>query len=360
MLGTVCVALVGCRSSGLGRAFDSSRDDYLDATAAKTLELPEDMDAAIEDALPIPEIQDHPLAQVFPKDAPRPTAMVDRDEEEAVRIQKLGDRQWMVVGDAPELVWPVIMQFFADNGVLVVEENAEEGLVVGGWFDVRNEDYDDVVRAVIREKREIARDFSGENRLRIRLEQGIRHGSTEIHVRHDTRDSAPSVVDFDADSAIQPIEAELLSELGAFYAAGLVDVSVSLMGSAVAAEPKAIVERDDAGYPVLRLMVDFDRAWATIGQSLERAEVQVLDVDRSSATFNALITEGVVGPKNPGLLERWNPFRRSQTLPDGTPVHIRISAIDGGHLVRVVDEQDSPIEVELSERVLAILRAFAT
>lgn len=359
LISGLCVGLVACRVPGLSGALESSRDDYLDATTNKKLELPSDMDAEIVDPLPIPEIQDHPLAQVFPKDAPRPTALVQRDDEEAVRLQRLGARQWMIVGDEPELVWPVVMQFFADSSVAVVEENAEEGLVVGEWFDVENRDYPDVLRAVVREKREPLADFSGGNRLRIRLEQGIRHGSTEIHLRHDRRDPAVASTDFDTASAIPEIEAELLAELGAFYAAGYADVSVSLMGSTVAALPKAVVERDVNGYPILRLMIDFDRTWATVGQALERAEVEVLDVDRETATFRARVRDGFIVSEEPGFFGRLNPFRRSGSSGDPA-VRIRISEIDGGHVVRCVDDADNPVDVELSERVLATVRAFAT
>ena len=359
LVGGVCLGLVACRVPGLSGALESSRDDYLDATTGKELELPSDMDAEIVDPLPIPEIQDHPLAQVFPKDAPRPTALVERDDDQAVRLQRLGERQWMIVGDEPELVWPVVMQFFADSSMRVVEENAEEGLVVGEWFDVENEDYPDVLRAVVREKREPLADFSGGNRLRVRLEQGIRHGSTEIHLRHDQRDPPVASVDFDTPSAIPEIEAELLAELGAFYASGYADVSVSLMGSTVAALPKAVVERDVDGYPILRLMIDFDRAWATVGQALERADVEVLDVDRESATFRARVRDGFIVRQEPGLLGRLNPFRRGASRGDAA-VLIRIGAIDGGHVVRCVDDADNPIDVELSERVLATVRAFAT
>ena len=354
LVGALIAALVGgCRltrdDEGL---FVDPRDDYLDAQVAPPLVVPEGLlGTKIDDALPIPAIVDQPIAKVFPHRTPRPEVLVGRDFD-AVRIQRLGDRRWIVLGDAPEQVWPTTKQFLADNGIGIGLEDPPAGVIESEWIVVADEDHADVVRNAIRTGREQhvadggAAIPPGRDRLRFRVERGIRRGSTEVHLEHHraiglSDEQAPAVV---------AVEAEVTTKLAEYFAAG-VNAAVSMVGRDVASASKALIVKDDTGYPALRLYIGFDRAWATIGQALERAEIEA-EADRTDATYQ--VSFPTAGRR--GWLRRIVPGGESGL---NTPVAIHLQAADSGVVINVAKPDGKPLGVELAEEVLVTLREFA-
>ena len=322
---------------------------YLVAQPGDELEVPSDLaGVTIEDTWPIPEIDDHPLARVYPGDAPRPEIFVGREDRDAVKIQRLGERRWVVVADPPELVWPVVKQFLTDASVTIAGEDPPQGVIDGGWLDIAGATQDDIIRTSLRTAREEESIAEGKDRVRFRVEQGIRRGSTEIHVRHENDALMEAGEDFPETSAIPSAEETILGEFGSYYAAGVASQTISMVGRDVATESKARVERNEAGYPVLRLNVDFDRAWATVNQALDRAEIEVLRQDREDALIEAIM------PPESGTIRLLQ--GRSQRAK---PIRIRINEADSSYVVHVVNLEGNPVTVELSERVLAVLREFA-
>lgn len=349
----VALALTaGCRlmrdDKGL---FVDPRDDYLEAKPGAPLVVPDGLTGLnIKDALPIPEVAEQPVTKMFPHDAPPPTVLVGRDFD-AVRIQRLGDAQWIVLGRPPAQVWPMIQQFLAENGVAVGREEPGEGVIESAWVVVVDEDYGDVVRAAIRDGRRKQEDSGvavppGRDRLRFRVERGIRRGSTEVHVHHER---ALGVGD-ELDEAATEVEEEVVAKLAEYFAAG-VAAPVSMVGRDIAAADKAEVVKDDRGYPSLRLHVSFDRAWATVGQALERAEIDA-DADRDEATYRAVFP--TAGRR--GWLRRIVPGGESGK---DTPVTIRVERREEGAVVHVHARNGKALAVDLAEEVLLTLREFA-
>ena len=348
----LCVCAVVALASGCGWWTSEERSPYpyLAAQPGDALEVPSDLvGVTIEDTWPIPEIEDHPLARVYPGEAPRPEIFVGREDRDAVKIQRLGERRWVVVADPPELVWPVVKQFLTDAGVAIAGEDPPRGVIDGDWLDIAGSDQEDIIRASLRDAREEASLGEGRDRIRFRIEQGIRRGSTEIHVRHENDALMAPSAEWAETSAIPSAEETILGEFGSYYAAGVASQTVSMVGRDVATESKAKVERDDAGYPILRLNVDFDRAWATVSQALGRAEIEVMRQDREGALIEAMM------PAEGGAVVR---LLQGRSQRPG-PVQIRINEANDGCVVNVVHLDGQPVPVELSERVLALLREYA-
>lgn len=351
----IVLALAGCRYAQDDKGlFVDPRDDYLDAEPSAALTVPEGLSSVrIADAWPIPEIDTPPAAKVFPRQAPRPAVLVGRDLD-AVRIQKLGDRVWMVVGDAPEQVWPTVKQFLADNGVGIGREDPPAGVIESVWIVVTDQDYDDVVRTAIQEGRKNHLDSAGgtlapgRDRMQFRVERGIRRGSTEVHISHRRAVGGGD----ETSPAIAEVEAEVLTKLAEYSAQGLTTASVSMVGRDIAPEAKAQLVKDETGYPSLRLNVDFDRAWATVGQALQRAEIEVAETDRDSAVYRAVFP--TAGRR--GWLKRLVPGGEAGR---DTPVTIHVENAGEGIVLRVATPDGEPVTDKLAEEVLVTLREFA-
>ena len=352
--------MVGCSLFGKDRAvFGGTKDDYLDAKEAPvTLVVPDDLDpSSVRDSWPIPVIELRPLQKVFPDKAPMPTAMWGRDDDSSIRIKKLGDRRWIVVGETPDQVWPVVKQFLADNGIGIAGQRAQEGLIFSEVLQVGDEEYADVVRKALRSTKRDAGSFGITDQILFRVEQGIRRGSAEVHVRQVDEAINLDKIDWPERSSNVAIEADLVNELGAYFAAGLAQPSVSIVGRQISTGMKAAVVRDDKGYPVLHLNVDFDRAWATVGQALERSEMNVTALHRDEGYFEVVIDPEILTGATEGLIRRLIPGR-SDDYADHSVI-VRIDAAESGHDVNVRSPKGDPVPVELSEQILVMLREFA-
>lgn len=347
-------ALAGCAwlndDSGLIR---NTSNDYVEARQTPPLVIPEDINVSpVQDTWAIPDIDAKPLARYFPARAPRPDAIFGADDD-AVKIQKLGGRQWLVMASEPPKVWPVVKQFLTDNGIATAAELPAAGRIDGEWLTVGDGEHKDVVRAALSEDGSV--DAPARMRVRFKLEHGIRQGSSELHVRYDAA-AAPSQGWPDASPSAQ-VEEKLLHEFGAYYGTGMATESVSMVALDIAGERKAIVERDAQGRPVLRLNVDFDRAWAVIGQALQRAEVTVTELERDAGLFQVEVDSRQLHGKRPSLFSRILPGDSGGSVE---PFHIRIAAGAESQLVQVFELQGRPATQEVSQQILVMLREFAT
>ena len=347
------IAVTGCRwlndDSGLVR---NTSNDYIEAEQTEPLIVPADMSAErIRNTWPIPEIEAKPLARHYPGEAPKPDAIFG-EAQEPVKIQKLGGRRWLIIADEPSTVWPVVEQFLIDNGIDIASEQPEEGRIDGAWLSVGGGDHKDVVRGAISEHKQ---DAAGRDRIRFKIEQGIRYGSSEIHIRHENDVLAQPKADWPAMSALDNVEEALLSEFGGYYAAGITTQSVSMLASRISTANKAVIDRDGQGYPRLRLNVDFDRAWAVVQQALQRAEVEIGSRERSEGLFQVKITKDVLGGQRKSLLSRLWPSDGEARFLD-----IRIDASGGSQIVQVFERDGELAPGEISQQILVMLREFAS
>ena len=354
------LAASGCRYMGDDKGlFVDARDDYLDARIARPLEVPPELtDVRIADALPIPQTQAPAAAKVFPKEAPRPEVFVGRNVD-AVRIQKLGERTWLVLPDPPAAVWPLVKQFLADNGIGIAREDTGAGMIESIWVVVAERDYGDAVRTAIRDGRRAHAEAEqaagaaetvepGRDRITLRVERGIRRGATEVHIRHQRADGLSETLA----APIPAVEAEVTARLAEYFASG-VAAPVSRVGRDVANEDKAMIVRDDQGYPFLRLRIPYDRAWATVGQALERAEVEVSDTDPANSTYHALFPLAGSG----GWLRRVVPGGDARAVR----IAIHVERVDERSVVVRVAGQgdDAALDADVAQQVLLTLREFA-
>ena len=199
-------------------------------------------------------------------------------------------------------------------------------------------------------------------RIVFSIEQGMRDSNTEVHLRHQVQDGGP-VSDLVGEefattsSVVKEVEENLLRELGGYLAAEVSGVSVSRVGRDIIGSTKAALDTAGDGQPILRLSLDFDRAWASIGQALENAEVLVTDRDRTEGTFYVDLPEkALTGEENTGFFKRILGGRSGNIVP----LQIQLTPLAvGGYQVRALDTDAQPTDAELARDVLNLIREFA-
>lgn len=360
----VCVTGCGWLRRGDDGVFLNPKDDYLTAVQHNKLVVPEDLrDLENTDPFPIPAtpVPANPL--FYPNRPPLPDAIYANDNRDEVRIQRLGERRWLVVPEAPTTAWPKLKQFMAENAVPLVHDDPAVGRVNTDWLKIENTAYRDVIRTLIKDAKTAQDFFLGQDRFLVKVEQGLRPQTTEIHVRHENDSlSLPvrdDLVGFDGVSShIAVAEDDFLNEIGAYIAAKVAEQTVSQVALQIGSAQKAELTRDTSGFPLLRLYLDYERAWATLGQALDNAEVEITNLDRATGVFLVTIPSSVFGGED----EKGFFCRLTFSCDDGDAfdLQIRVSGESQTYEVKVFEATgDRRADAELAQQVLVLLREFA-
>ena len=342
-------------------------DDYLEAVQAPSLAVPEDIaDLQNSDFIPIPGVPEQVNPRFYPDSPPLPDAIYSNEKRDDVRMQKLGSRNWLVVPEPVTTSWPKLKQFFADNGVGLISDEPSLGRLDTQWLEINQQDtYRDVIREVLKENQAEGMLGEGRNQFLVKLEQGLRVDSTEIHIRHENQlmsssenQSAGAFWQIKSDSV--DAERDVLNEIGAYIAAKVSEITVSKVALEIGSVQKSELLRDSKGYPTLRLKLDFQRAWATIGQALGNAEADIVELNREDREFVANLPLESLGVENSGQIFCRITFSCSGPATE-LPVLIQIRANGPGVFdVSVYGQDREQLDVEIAQQISVMLRDFAT
>ena len=263
--------------SGCGIFSDKSAD-YKEAGVIPSLELPEGVEAPpLESPYVVPEVSVNEFTFIEENNqliVPRPSRMSQDAEFARVKIQKVGERRWVLAEAPTSQVWPLVQSFLARNGILVAQARPKAGEIETGWLKFRV-------------------DGSTKSRYRIRIEKGVREESSEIHVLHQQTPFEESVAENNNNPLVWPLvssdserEAWLLDELSISVAEGMSNRAASLLGQSVGGDDKIVLRRDD-DEPVLDIRLDRERAQATLAYALNKEGLHLWqdDIDRGLFYF---------------------------------------------------------------------------
>jgi outer membrane protein assembly factor BamC len=356
------LALAGCASFSDDKGvFVNKSDDYLDAQENAPLVIPAGLDTArVQDPNPIPKITDRMRPEYYPNRPPQPDAIYANDNRDEVRIQRLGERRWLVVPESPTTVWPKVKQFLAENGVPLQRDDPADGRLDTRWLEI-DTGYRDVVRQLVAQGKQAADISGGEDRLRLRVEPGLRERTSEIHARYENSEfSAPGsddLVDLRTTASHVPeVEQQFLTELGAYIAARVAEQTVSMVAQDIGSGVKSYLDIDADGDPVLKLRLDRDRAWATVGQSLSRAAIDITEADEAAGVYRIILPADLdVEAAEKGF------FGRMFGGDDLRDLQLRLAPADGDDFaVTALDGDGSALDREFSQQVLVLIREYAS
>jgi len=389
--------------------FVDTSSDYKGAGRSRPLEVPPDLTSvSSSDAYSVPggsttyntynqaqEGQEAGVEKVLPT-------------SDSVRMEKAGAQRWLVVNAPAEKIWPVVREFWIDQGFAVRVENAETGVMETEWVEA------DAIKAKedkknIGEKFDAWLDklsgFADRRKFRTRLERGEKEGSTEIYMTHRTVSGAPDdgknevvtqlgkidtgyrldsskpltkAEEMDAD-----LDAELLRRL--MVKLGVAEKRAQEIVANPVSEKRAEVVKEADSSVTLNLNDPFDRGWRRVGLALDRIGFVTEDKDRSNGLFYVRYADVDIddGPKKKkGLLDTlkfWGDDEevenKSKPKEDKTIVdklqfwkgddgktdpskQYRIKVVEtenGGTRVNVVDKDDKRNRSTTANRIIALL-----
>ena len=362
VVGTVCVltTLTGCgllkQSVGL---VVNERDNYLEAAEAETISVPSDLEGErIADIWEIPDIEEIPAAKYYANAAPRPISIVGDADPNLIRIQKLGERSWMVVQRKPETVWPLVRQFLTFNGVGVETEDPNEGIIVTKPLAVTAAQSTSMLHSTIRAENPDAAD---EDFLIFRVEQGMRRGSSEVHLKYLDDANQLKYVDWSLPSSQSEATNSILRQIAQFEVDDVSDEAVSRVGQEVAGVPKIELIRNDVGFPSLRYNVDFERTWATVLSAIERSPYDVATRERTSRLIELVIDEEKLDRnQREALGQLLLDIRKQEEAEEPIAIQLRVNPFQQVNEIELQRSDGNELTLELAEHFLVMIQQFSS
>lgn len=340
------VVLPACWLSACGWLFGDNGvfrdrgDDYRLARSVPRIKVPGGLnDNALQDLYPVPPDQsDTLLAGEF--EVPRPEPLRAAEAESGIRIQRLGDEQWILAESTPGEIWPQVRNFLLSNRLGIENEDVVAGTMETAWLSSDE-------RSDVREK------------FRYRVEQGIQRRSAELYVKQisfpATAEALPVTPEWPEASLDKARETWMVKELASWLASMGDESSVSLMAQGLSTVSKMYMVRDDSGRRVIDLRLPYERAWASLGRALERGEFNVTDLDREAGRYYALYEPEP--DEKPGFFKRLFGHGKNDDNPvAGIEFVIDVNKIESGVLIGIAREDAQPLEEETTDLLLSIIR----
>jgi outer membrane protein assembly factor BamC len=289
--------------------FIDNTSDYKGAGRSKPLEVPPDLTSVnSSDAYSVPGGSTTYNTYNQNQDGQEPGVEKILSTSEGVRLEKAGAQRWLVVNAPAEKIWPVVREFWIDQGFAVRVENPDTGVMETEWIEA------DAIKAQD-DKKNIGEKFdkwldklsglADRRKFRTRLERGEKEGSTEIYMTHRTVSTAPD----DGKSRVRTnygevdtgyrfeggkketkaeendgdLDAELLRRL--MVKLGIEEKRAQQIVANPVIEKRADVVKESDSSVTLNLNDSYDRGWRRVGLALDRIGFVIEDKDRTSGLF---------------------------------------------------------------------------
>ncbi len=369
----VLSSLMGCSALGLDEALPDQRLVYKKQhEVGENLEIPPDLAGSnFNDTLDIPpgngattfseysghlanRNQDAHSTNVLPTVA-------------NVELKRTGNERLLEAQVSPQQIWPKLIAFWREQGILLVEQDPKVGMMRTDWLDNRAEIRKDFVTRMLGKVLEGAYSTSTRDQYTVLIENGMRPGTTDIRLTHRgmveklvTNTISQGGQTIWEPSGTDPVkEAEMLRRLMIFLGASQQSATANAAASPAApnqgSRSQLLVEN---GTQVLLIPEEFRRAWRLIGSTLDWAGFAVEDRDQSRGIYYVRYAgkdaSGKTNAEKPGLMSRLAFWRKSD-IDQVKQYQVQVIGNDTESRITVLDANGKPEQSESGRRILSLL-----
>lgn len=269
---------------------DTKTIDYKSAGRLPPLDIPPDLvQPAIDERYSIPELNASGSTTYSSYSSERGgqtgTSSFLPSSIQNVYVERAGTQRWLVVPQPPEVIWPVIKEFWQELGFLIKLEIPEAGIMETDWAENRAKIPQDLIRSLFATFLDSIYSTAERDKFRTRLERN-EAGVTEIYVSH--RGMVEVIEGGNLNRSIwQPrpadpdLEAEMLSRLMIRFGVEEHKAKIELATGRGTTNERAYVSQDGA----LVVSEAFDRSWRRVGLALDRIGFTVEDRNREDGIY---------------------------------------------------------------------------
>lgn len=291
VLTLIACALAACSSTGDEK--DKQFDYKAAAVRVRSLEVPPDLTSPnSNDRYGIPGSNEEGVRYSdFSKGTANGVGSDVLPETRNVRLVRDGGRRWLEVNDKAENIWPLVKAFWQENGLTIMIDNPQAGIIETDWAENRAKIPNDGLRKMLGSVLEsILYDSSERDQYHTRLERSKDGKSTEITIVHHGLQEveAPDHTGFKwvarpSDPELEATVLQLLmAKLGGTAPAA---VSTQAPVAELVQSPTAKLQTKADGSKSILLNEPFDKSWRKVSLALEQAGIALEDKDRSKGVF---------------------------------------------------------------------------
>ncbi|MEC4722395.1 outer membrane protein assembly factor BamC [Noviherbaspirillum sp. CPCC 100848] len=355
--------MVGCGS--IGNLLEPDRVEYKSAGKAPSLEIPPDLtQLQRENRYAIPEANRGTATAsgytMQQSARPAATTTVAPASSADMRIERAGNQRWLVVKQAPEVLWPQIKDFWQDSGFLLVQETPQAGIMETDWAENRAKIPQDFIRNALGKALDSLYSTGERDKFRTRLERAA-DGSTEIYISH--RGMQEVLVGAQKESttwtprpADPELEAEFLSRLMARIGSEEVRAKATVANAIAQPSRAKLVKSANGGY--VEVDEGFDRAWRRVGLALDRVGFTVEDRDRTQGLYFVRYVDPDTDQKqnDKGFFSKLFTFGSNSDKAKTAPRY-RVSVKGAGtsSQVAILNNDGRPETSQTADRILSLL-----
>jgi outer membrane protein assembly factor BamC len=366
--------LLGACSTPISDVLPDRKVDYKkQRVAGEDLEVPPDLTrGTIGDAMPVPDL-DGGLGTTYSAyeeqrrgAGPGSVAAAGSGvlpEVETVRVARDGDQRWLEIDSPPDAVWPRVVSFWRENGILLVEQDPRVGVMKTDWLENRADIKDGFLTDFFRKTLDSIYSAATRDQFRVRLEPGTRSGTTDLYLTHrGMEEKLATTAGGDTENSYwvpRPndpgLEAEMLRRIMLYLGVAEQQASRALAQAETQRQPRSRLVKGAEGDSALLVDGEFAPAWRLVGLALERVGFAVEDRDRATGVYYVRYDDPL-NKEEKGMLSRLAFWRDDEEIDSETPYEVRLQ--EDGEVTRVVvlDGKGQPERSGTGTRILTLLQ----
>jgi outer membrane protein assembly factor BamC len=302
-------ALGACNT--VSEVLPDRRTDYKNTVTLEALEVPPDLTSStIDDSLIVPELGPAGTATFSDYSRERQdgvTRIADLtllEEPDNARIDKDGDRRWLVVEDSPDALWPQLQRFWDSNGFALVREDAGSGIMETEWAENRADIPDDPLRNILGKGLGFLYSAPTRDRYRTRIERGQFPGTTDVFITHygmrEVQRGQYDVI-WEARPRDPELEAEMLNRFMVYLGISEERAQRLLAEREGKVGERAAMRTSADGDAYLQVDESLPKTWRLVGLSLDGSFV-IQDSDQSRGVYTVRLPDPKGENENKGVL----------------------------------------------------------
>ena len=284
-------------------------------------------------------------------------------EIQGVSVVREDQDRWLRIDSPAESVWPKVVSFWQELGILLEVQDPIVGVMSTGWVenvaDIKSDFITDYIRGI----------FSGlydagtRDKFRVRLERVENGEGTELYMTHfGMQQSIATTTSGDTEQEIWNVrprdvqlEAEMLRQLMVYLGVSDAESRAELAAQEQRGVPRSQIIKGRDGVSLL-IEEPFSRAWRLSGLALDRVGFAVEDRNRSQGIYYVRYNDPTAGADEGGWLSSLAFWKGDEDIDKQHRYQVQLVAGEQGTRVVVNDEQGLRSSSDTALRILTLMQ----
>jgi len=283
---------------------------------------------------------------------------------ENMQIERAGTQRWLMVPIPPEKLWPLVRDFWQENGFLIAVEVPDSGVMETDWAENRAKIPQDGIRAILGKLIDQVYSTAERDKFRTRLERA--DAGTEVYISHRgmievSRGNTGGTM-WEPRPADPELEADFLRRLMVRLGTQEEKAKQIMVASAAptAVQARAAIQTGIGGFETLEVFESFDRAWRRVGLALDRVGFTVEDRDRQKGQYFVRYadTDALDMQKKDekeGILSKLAFWKSSAPSGKAEQYRVQIRQFAGKCVVQILTKDGAQANTQTTRRIVSLL-----